>query len=156
MSFPFIFKNLQNIFIRPAHFNIIGLFCQPITLFFNLILHVKINLTGLVIIMYDYKKDMGERIRTRRKRLSMTQEYVAEKLGISVKHFSEVERGLTGLSVENLIKLSDCLGLSLDYMIKGDTEHKTSNGVLSVPESIPNDKRELLSKLIEIGIQLSI
>lgn len=106
--------------------------------------------------MYDYKKDMGERIRTRRKRLSMTQEYVAEKLGISVKHFSEVERGLTGLSVENLIKLSDCLGLSLDYMIKGDTERETSNGVLSVPESIPNDKRELLSKLIEIGIQLSI
>ncbi len=108
------------------------------------------------MIMYDYKKDMGERVRTARKRLSMTQEFVAEKLGISVKHFSEVERGLTGLSVENLIKLSDCLGLSLDYMIKGDDRRENPSGVLSVPESVPNDKRELLSKLIEIGIQLSI
>lgn len=108
------------------------------------------------MIMYNYKKDMGERIRTRRKRLSITQEYVAEKLGISVKHFSEVERGLTGLSVENLIKLSDCLGLSLDYMIKGDAERENKNGVLSVPESVPNDKRELLSKLLDIGVKLSI
>ena len=107
------------------------------------------------MIMYDYKKDMGERIRKRRKRLSMTQEFVAEKLGVSVKHFSEVERGLTGLSVENLVKLSDCLGLSLDYMIKGDAGRENPSGVFYVSESVPNDKRKLLSKLLDIGVKLS-
>ena len=70
--------------------------------------------------MNEYKKEMGLRIKNRRKKLSMTQEEMAEKLNISVKHFSEVERGIAGLSIENLIKVSDVLGLSLDYIIKGE------------------------------------
>lgn len=43
--------------------------------------------------MIDYKKEMGLRIKTRRKKLLLTQETVSEYLGISVKHFSEVETG---------------------------------------------------------------
>ena len=42
--------------------------------------------------MDDYKKGMGMRIKSCRKELKITQEEMAETLGISVKHFSEVER----------------------------------------------------------------
>jgi transcriptional regulator with XRE-family HTH domain len=40
-------------------------------------------------------------------------------LGISQKHYSEVERGVTGLSVKHLIQVSDILEVSLDYLLKG-------------------------------------
>ena len=60
---------------------------------------------------------MGERLRAERKQKHMTQEQLAEQLDISIKHYSEAERGIVGLSVENLIKVSEILGISLDYLI---------------------------------------
>lgn len=105
--------------------------------------------------MSDYKKEMGTRIKVRRKKLLLTQEEVAEQLEISVKHFSEVERGLTGLSIENLIKLSNILGLSLDYIIKGESENYDWNSTLSLLQSVPKEKEKLLKDLINLGIQLS-
>lgn len=105
--------------------------------------------------MSDYKKDMGMRIRVRRKKLLLTQEETAEQLGVSVKHFSEVERGLTGLSIENLIKLSNILGLSLDYIVKGEVDKRNWESTLSLLESIPKEKESLIKDLIKLGIQLS-
>ncbi len=105
--------------------------------------------------MNDYKKEMGLKIRIRRKKLLLTQEEVAEQLGISVKHFSEVERGLTGLSIENLIKLSNILGLSLDYILKGETDKCNWDNILSMLEGVPKEKEELIRDLIKLGIKLS-
>ena len=67
----------------------------------------------------------------------LTQEELAEQLGISVKHFSEVERGLTGLSIENLIQLSGLLGLSLDYMLKGEEQQTNWDSVIAALQRLP-------------------
>ena len=104
--------------------------------------------------MNDYKKDMGLRIKARRKKLLLTQEVVAEHLGISVKHFSEVEWGIAGLSIENLIKLSNILGLSIDYIIKGDSNIKEWDSTLSILQNVPKEKEEQIKRLIRIGIDL--
>lgn len=66
--------------------------------------------------MADYKKEMGIRLKKRRKEISMTQEQLSDQLNISIKHYSEVERGITGLSIENIIKISNVLGISIDYI----------------------------------------
>lgn len=105
--------------------------------------------------MSDYKQEMGLRIKTRRKKLMFTQEEISEQLGISVKHFSEVERGLTGLSIENLIKLSNILGLSLDYIIKGEADKCNWDSVLDSLQSVPKEKETLIKDLINLGIKLS-
>ena len=68
--------------------------------------------------MSEYRKAMGERMKTQRKLMHLTQEQMAERLDISIKHYSEAERGIIGLSVENLIKVSEILGVSLDYLLK--------------------------------------
>ncbi len=65
---------------------------------------------------------MGERMKKRRKLLHLTQEQMAEKLNISVKHYGGVERGNAGLSIDNLIEISRILGLSLDYLVKGEAD----------------------------------
>ena len=95
------------------------------------------------------------RIKTRRRKLLLTQEAVAEHLGVSVKHYSEVERGLAGLSVENLIKLSDLLHLSLDYIIKGEADEQKWQNTLTALQTVPKDKEDNLFTLIQIAIDLT-
>ena len=47
--------------------------------------------------MEDYKREMGKRLSAYRKELHLTQEKVSEMLDISLKHYSELERGITGI-----------------------------------------------------------
>ncbi len=105
--------------------------------------------------MHDYKHDMGLRIKKQRKSLKFTQEQIAEMLDISVKHFSEVERGLTGLSIENLIKLSNILGISIDSIVKGEADRDKWNGTLLALQEVPKDKENVIKDLISIGIKLT-
>ena len=44
---------------------------------------------------------------------------MADRLNISIKHYSEVERGIAGLSIENIINVCDILGISIDYLLQG-------------------------------------
>ena len=69
--------------------------------------------------MENYKREIGSRLKQTRKEKNLTQEKIAELLGISQKHYSEVERGITGLSIKHLIQISDILSVSLDYLLKG-------------------------------------
>lgn len=66
----------------------------------------------------DLNKLMGTRISFLRKQHGLTQEQLAEKLDISVKHCSSVERGLSRLSLEKLIEVSNIFHVSLDYLLK--------------------------------------
>ena len=63
--------------------------------------------------------DIGDRIRYLRDLHHITQEQLAESLQLSIKHISEVERGLSCLSLERLIELCEILDTSLDYLVLG-------------------------------------
>lgn len=91
----------------------------------------------------DYKPGMGKRIRACREQSNLTQENMAEILNVSVKHYSEVERGLTGLAVEKLLFLSSLFNVSLDYLLKGDGEPTSIPFVLTEAyRSCPEEKKE--------------
>lgn len=107
--------------------------------------------------MISYKKSMGERLKIQRKLHHLTQEQIAEKLDISIKHYSEAERGITGLSVENLIKVSELLGVSLDYLLKGITiDYPVPLEMIELYASCPDSKKELLLELIELEAKILI
>ncbi len=106
-------------------------------------------------IINDYKPDMGKRIRACRLQSSLTQENMAEILDISVKHYSEVERGITGLAVEKLIFLSHLFEVSLDYLLKGDGEPPQLPCVLiDIYRSCPDEKKKNLIELAKNLIEL--
>lgn len=69
--------------------------------------------------MDEIKLEIGQRIKRLRKEKKLTQEKLSEMLDISQKHYSEVERGLSGLSVQHYIRLSELLSVSLDYLLRG-------------------------------------
>ena len=72
----------------------------------------------------DLNTMIGSKIAALRKQHGMTQEQLAEKLDVSIKHCSSVERGLSCLSLEKLIEVSNLFDVSLDYLLK---ENKSSN-----------------------------
>lgn len=73
-------------------------------------------------------KQVGERVRELRKSRNMTQDALSEKIGISLKHWGAFERGTSGISIQNYIKVADYFGVTLDYLICGkmDDECKIS------------------------------
>ena len=56
----------------------------------------------------DYKL-IGERIKQARKSKGMTQEVLAEKLSVSIGYVSQVERGITKISLDLLGAISSIL-----------------------------------------------
>lgn len=104
----------------------------------------------------DYKPEMGKRLRKCRLNSGLTQENMAEFLDISIKHYSEVERGITGLSVSKLIQLSDFFHVSLDYLIKGEESNKNFLPPLftELYDSCPEEKKFYLMELLQNLSQL--
>lgn len=101
--------------------------------------------------MHDYKVEMGKRLKEKRKALGLTQEQLAEKLNISIKHYGGVERGIAGLSIENLVELSNILGVSLDYLIKGESPENDTfpERIRELYLSCPFSKRKFILESLE-------
>lgn len=66
----------------------------------------------------------GDRLRSKRILLGMNQDEMAEKINRATKYYADIERGNCGMSIETMLALSDCLNMSLDYMIYGDIDKK--------------------------------
>lgn len=68
--------------------------------------------------------DIGQRIMERRKTLGLTQEALAEKGDMTTQFVSYAESGKRAMRPENLLKLSESLGVSADYLLTGDIVDK--------------------------------
>jgi transcriptional regulator with XRE-family HTH domain len=78
---------------------------------------------------------VGERIKTRRLELGWTQEKLATDAKISTGFLSDLERGGRNVSADNLLEISHALGVSLDFLMKGDTS-KPKSGNVQIPASL--------------------
>lgn len=91
-------------------------------------------------------ESIGKRINERRKYLSLTQEQIAESMGVSVQMISNLELGKKAIRPENLVKICSVLGISSDYILTGK-KNKDDKNILT-------NKINLLSstdyKMIEI------
>lgn len=64
----------------------------------------------------DYKR-LGRIVREKRKKMGITQECLAEMVGISTAFVGHIERGTRVLSVETLERICKALAVSADYMM---------------------------------------
>ncbi|MDR2558589.1 MAG: helix-turn-helix transcriptional regulator [Oscillospiraceae bacterium] len=69
-------------------------------------------------------KAMADRIKARRKALKFTQEQFAELIGISSSSYTRIENAFQKPSLDTLIKISQNLKISLDYIIFGSESRK--------------------------------
>ena len=63
----------------------------------------------------NIKSILGENLKLYRKAKKLSQEQLSELLGISVKHLSSIERGLTFVSADILEKLSASIDVPVFY-----------------------------------------
>lgn len=66
----------------------------------------------------DYKL-IGSRIKIKRNTIGMTQEKLAERIDVSVGYISQLERGITKISLSTLAEISTVLGVDLSYFVTG-------------------------------------
>ena len=92
-------------------------------------------------------ENIGKRIAMLRKYHKLTQAQLAELIGSTSKHISEIERGVTGISIDTQVLLGEQLHCSLDYLIKGDNfktvDSLLPTGVLEILQS-KNEKEIVL------------
>ena len=68
---------------------------------------------------------LGESIRNLRKQNNLSQEQLAEKLGVSRQSVSLWEKNATQPTIDSIITLSDIFGVTVDELLKSDTPVKT-------------------------------
>ena len=79
--------------------------------------------------MYD-KLKTGRRISNERNEIDLSREQLAEQVGLSPYYIGQIERGNRSMSIETLIKISECLRISIDYLITGQEKTPEVNNGL--------------------------
>lgn len=80
---------------------------------------------------------IGERIKEYRQLKHLTQNEMANLLHISPKHYGEIERGKTGMSVPVLIKIAEILDRTTDDIIKGTKVEKNPTRYIEMTITVP-------------------
>jgi len=81
-------------------------------------------------------KAMGQRIAKRRKVLNLTQEEVAEMVGITPSHVRNIERAYTKCSIETMFKICQALEVTPDHLFIGAVKPVDENQMASVIASL--------------------
>ncbi len=93
-------------------------------------------------------RDMGERINTTRKKLKMTQEQLAEKMDVSIQMISNLELGKKAIRPENLVKISNILNISTDYILRGTHSEYELNTLTEKIRHLSTEDQDIIEKLV--------
>lgn len=103
----------------------------------------------------DYRI-IGSRIQARRKQKKITQEKMAEALNLSVGFISQIERGVTKLSLDSMAAIAQYLDCSISSIVD-DTNQKDINyfqtDFNALYESLNYDDQRLFYYMLEIYVK---
>ena len=108
--------------------------------------------------MREKKEDnvfLGGQIRIAREHAGLTQEKLAEQLDISTNHLSAIERGVYGISVDNLRKLCRLLDVSADYLLFGSVPGPVELEAAQKLAAVDPKYREVVMKGLAALLELS-
>ena len=94
--------------------------------------------------------DMGIRIAQRRKELRLTQEQLAEKMGVSLQTVSCIELGKKAIRPENLANLCTCLQISADYVLYGKRNQLQMDDTISKLSALKPEAYHVVQSMIEL------
>ena len=94
-------------------------------------------------------KEMGQRIMVRRKSLRMTQEELAEKLGVSTQMISNLELGKKAIRPENLAKVCSVLELSADFILTGTNTKTAVDAVAEKLIQLTAEELQMVNDMID-------
>ena len=93
-------------------------------------------------------KEIGERISRRRKLMGLTQEQLAEKMDVSIQMISNLERGIKAIKIDNLVRLSEILNVSTDYILTGHQSPGDMDSLSKQIRQLPNESKGLIELIV--------
>ena len=101
----------------------------------------------------DVKKIFGSNLRQYRKKNHLTQEALAEAIGVTSKHLGLIENGSTFVSAELIEKASAVLGISPATLFYSDEEISGSDSFLSTVDRVIDEEMAAAIKNIRHKIR---
>lgn len=100
--------------------------------------------------------ELGQRIRKFRKARGLSQEQLAEKIGISSTHMSHIETANTKLSLPVLIDIAEALEVQTDCLLYANQQENVSTAiqsVVSILESCDAKQARVIAEIIKSAKQ---
>lgn len=94
--------------------------------------------------------NMGLRIAQRRKELRLTQEQLAEKIGVSLQTISNIELGKKAVRPENLANLCLHLDISADYILYGKRSEQFMTDTIGKLSALDAEAYHAVQTLIDL------
>ena len=98
---------------------------------------------------------VGTKIQQAREAAGLTQEKLSEMMDISPKHLSAIERGVYGISLENLYKLCMLLNESADFILLGKAPSNADNAIAQKIAAVRPECREQVMEGLSVLLELA-
>jgi len=96
---------------------------------------------------------LGVRIKAVRQSRGLTQERLAELVGVNTSHISNTENAHTKVSLSVLVAMANVLNTSVDYLLSDqydDAAQALDHAIWRAIKKCDNQKKEKILKIIEI------
>ena len=97
--------------------------------------------------------NIGRRIQQVREERRYTQEQLAERLDVGVQHISNIERGVTGISLAALTQVCIILETTADYLLFGT--YSSVGDIDKRIAALPAEQAQIVREIIENTLKLT-
>jgi len=99
----------------------------------------------------DIKRAVGKRIKIVRQRNGLTQDQLAEQLGLSTKYISGIERGVENPTMDILLRVAKMLGVEpYDLFLFGESEESEKALRKGIEKMVREADREKLQLYFDV------
>lgn len=93
---------------------------------------------------------LGKRIREERQKLNLTQEMLAEDIDLTTAYIGQIERGERNLTLENLVKVANRLGVTIDYLLSDSLSSSNDTYIVQLAQLL--NERTLQEKEMAVDV----
>ncbi len=98
----------------------------------------------------NYLVEMGERISLKRKEKQITQERLAEIVGVSLQTVSNIECGKKAARPENIAKICIALDITADYVLLGKKSEVDMKDIIKVISVLPEKEYRVITDIVDL------
>lgn len=104
----------------------------------------------------DYKS-IGKRIKFTREEKKISIKDIAQKLEIKENNFTNLEKGDTTISLPNLVKISEILEVSIDYLVMGaEKDREFEKEFAEILAKCTKEQEKFIYEIAELVVQMNL
>lgn len=96
---------------------------------------------------------IGQKIKEVRTSENLTQEYIADTVGINTSHISNIENNKTKVSLNTLVQICNALNVSVDYILGEDLNNPSlaiDREIVRELQDFNKEKKEQLLRIAKV------